>query len=43
VVLAKILIAKEKVKDTIPTFLKTSGMVELGQRPTENYQFKRVV
>ena len=43
VALAKILIAKEKVKDTIPTFLKTSGMVELGQRPTENYQFKRVI
>lgn len=43
VAMAKIIIAKDKVKDSVPTFLSTTGVVLLGERPSDNFKFKRVI
>jgi hypothetical protein len=43
VIKSKIIIAQDKIKDTIPTTLRVHGTIALGDNPASNYQFKRIV
>jgi hypothetical protein len=42
VIFAKLTIAKDKVRSAIPTFLHPSGVVSLGDDPTNNFKFRKI-
>jgi hypothetical protein len=42
VIFAKLTIAKDMVRNSIPTFLHPSGIVKLGDDPIDNFRFRKI-